>query len=58
MGAARRMALGLSAKIIGIKRQIRDQGLAPEQASKLLNKLESDLSGTFPGVNTPTDAEK
>ena len=52
------MALGLSAKIIGIKRQIRDQGLAPEQASKLLNKLESDLSGTFPGVNTPTDAEK
>ena len=44
-------------KIIGIKRQIRDQGLAPEQASKLLNKLESDLSGSFPGINAPKDAE-
>ncbi len=44
-------------KIIAIKRQVRDQGLTPEQASKSLNKLEGDLSGSFPGVNSPKNSD-
>jgi uncharacterized membrane protein YcjF (UPF0283 family) len=40
-------------KITAIKRQLRDQGLKPEAASQLLTKIETDLSGTFPGVNLP-----
>lgn len=39
-------------KVKDIKRQIRDQGISKENASKQLSKLESDLAGSFPGTSS------
>ena len=40
-------------RLRAILREIRDQGLPPEEASKKLNSLEQELAGSFPGVNYP-----
>lgn len=40
-------------KVTAIKRQLRDQGLKPEEASQMLTNLETDLAGAFPGVSLP-----
>jgi hypothetical protein len=41
-------------KVLAIKRELRDQGLTPQDASKRLNELEAGLAGTFPGLQRPT----
>ena len=41
-----------------ILREVRDQGMSLEEASKKLNKLEEELAGSFPGVNYPASKEK
>lgn len=43
---------------IAILREVRDQGLSGEQASKKLNMLEQELAGSFPGVNYPASKSK
>lgn len=45
-------------RLLAISREIRDQGLSPEEASKKLNRLEQELAGSFPGVNYPASKEK
>ncbi len=45
-------------RLIAIAREIRDQGLAPQEASRKLNRLEEELAGSFPGVNYPASKEK
>jgi len=45
-------------RLQAISREVRDQGLSPEEASKKLNKLEQELAGSFPGVNYPASKEK
>ncbi|MGY5449553.1 hypothetical protein ACVFI8_01165 [Agarivorans sp. MS3-6] len=45
-------------RLMAISREVRDQGLSAEQASKKLNQLEQELAGSFPGVNYPASKEK
>lgn len=45
-------------RLVAISREIRDQGLSPEDASKKLNLLEQELAGSFPGINYPASKEK
>ena len=40
-------------RLIALQRELRDQGLRAEEASRKLNRLEEDLAGSFPGVNRP-----
>ncbi len=40
-------------RLMSILREVRDQGLPAEEASKKLNLLEQELAGSFPGVNYP-----
>ena len=44
-------------RLKAILREVRDQGLSPEEASIKLNKLEQELAGSFPGVNYPASKE-
>lgn len=45
-------------RLMAILREVRDQGLTDEDASKKLNKLEEELAGSFPGINYPASKEK
>jgi hypothetical protein len=45
-------------RLMAILREVRDQGLSDEDASKKLNKLEQGLAGSFPGINYPASKEK
>ena len=40
-------------RLRAIQREMRDQGLTAEEASKKLNKLEEELAGSFPGADHP-----
>lgn len=44
-------------RLISIHREMRDQGLSPAEASKKINKLEEQLSGSFPGLSQPASKE-
>jgi hypothetical protein len=43
-------------KVVAIKRELRDQGLTAQDASKKLNELEARLAGTFPGLQRPNSS--
>jgi len=45
-------------RLIAIYREMRDQGLPSEEASKKLNQLEEQLAGSFPGLNTQASKEE
>jgi len=45
-------------RLRAILRQVRDQGMSSEEASRKLNELEEELAGSFPGVNYPASKEK
>lgn len=45
-------------RLIAISREMRDQGLSPEDASKKINNLEEQLSGSFPGLNHAASKEE